>query len=233
MNSKQILKNISILPYFIIFFVDLAVYILLFLYFASSEFQMTKVWYGLLVLVVAALIYILRIKIVGKETVFDRFTKEKNVGSAIVAFVSLCLSIILVTTLIVKLPWAAFINDFQAVSYSPLYWFEFLGKNYLTISIYASIIFIISYIIFIPTFFMKEMTSRFGKSLRAQTFGLIAVIIILPLLASRTFQSFIQSLVEMKLLSLALGVLFGGSAIYFNLFFLLRKPKNQNSDLLK
>lgn len=221
MNIKD---KIFIFPFFVVFFINLTVLVFFATYLASGQFQWTKVLYLFIILLMTIMIYYLRIITIGNNTVLDKFTTDQYFGRGLVGFVSLVLSTLITTFLIIKTKWNIFINDFQKLDFEPLKWFEFLNHNYQQIVSYTSLVVIISVILMVPVMIFSRHLSKESKEGLIKVLAMTGMMIIFLLFTSENFLNFWRSIFEIKIIRLALTYLFSGSLIYFNLFFLLKKP---------
>lgn len=213
--------KIFVFPFFVVFFIDLTVLVFFAAYLASGEFQWTKILYLFLVTFISIAIYFLRTGLIGKNTVLDKFTNDEYFGRGLIGFVSLVLGTLMITLLIVKTELGIFINDFQKLDFEPLKWFEFLNSNYQQIILYTFLLVVICYIVLS----LIALTSRFVEERAvikiAITFGIIIIFI---LFTSKNLLNIWHLVFDIKIVQQVLTYLFSGSLIYFNLFFLLKRP---------
>ena len=218
--------KLFLLPYFIIFFIDLTVIVFFIAYLFSGVFQWTKLLYVFLILTTTTIIYFLRIGVIGTKTVLDRFSPDKNFGKGLTAVTSLVMSILIVTFLIAKTRWSIFINDFQKLDFDPLKWFEFLNNNYQQIVLYASLVVVISIILMVPIILFSKFLSKESEEGLIKIMTTIGMAIIFLLFTSNNVLIFWRSIFDIKIIQQILTYLFSGSLIYFNLFFLLKRPSD-------
>ncbi len=213
--------RIFLLPYLIVFFIDLAVLVIFAGYLFSGRFQVTKVLYFVLVIIVSLVIYFLRIKVIGNKTILNKFSDDQQFGYGLIFFVSMALGCLFITWFIIKTHLNIFFADFQKLDFSPVQWLDFLHENYQAISFHVIIVIVIAYFLFLLTSPLLRKRERTDLIIWLGTIAVVGLLFtFIP-----TMKVW-QQLVAAKGVGDILSFIFGSSLIYFNLLFLLKKPKD-------
>ena len=190
----------------------------------NGEFQWTKVLYLLMVLFIGAVLYLLRIIFIGNNTVLDQFSASPYFGRGLIGFASVAMGVLITTLLILKTRWSIFINDFERLYFDPTKWFEFLNNNYQQIVLYTTIIITISGMLVAVVFLLSKYLPKRAEEALVKVATLVGIFIIFVLFNSQKLLNIWYSIFEIKIIQQTITYLFSGSLLYFNLFFLFKKP---------
>lgn len=232
MNLKD---KILILPYVVILMFDIAVVVT----FGNSLLEGVydnniKSYYLLLTSLVALVICGLRILIIGRTTMIDKYLIRKKIDWLFILFISFVVAIIATTGTIKYFSINPFFDSFNNdPNYSPLKWFDLLNNNYHRLSFYALIYFSMYAVVFLALFKGRDFLEKHHLSIDQESFKMLLFGALLTVLMLFSFLFiadpmifFWDKFINTKIIKQILSFIFSGSLIYFNIYFLLKKSFN-------
>lgn len=224
--------KILLLPYVVILMFDIAVLVILGMHFLNlTNIESANLYYFLLIIVLAIIIFVLRLLIIGKSTILDKYLTRTKGDSVFIFFVSVIVSILATTWAIKYFSINFFVNSLSLdLRFSPLKWLDFLNSNFHRIAFYALIFVLLNSLILYLFYNLKDYMEQKGlevndEQLKQILLGVMIfnIFVFLILFVSDPMIYFWDNFLKQKLIKQLLSFIFSGSLIYFNLYFLLKR----------
>jgi len=225
-------NKILLLPYVVILMFDIAVIIV----FGNSLLEGSyngsiKLYYLLSIFVVALVVCGLRVLVVGKTTILDRYLKRTKNDWVFILFISFIVAILIATWAIKYFSISPFYISFvQDLYNSPLKWFDLLNNNYHKLAFYGLIFVIINSIILFLFYKTKNYLEKKNLKIKDENLKSILLVIMglgiflfLILFISDPMIYFWDKFLNIKIIKQILSFIFSGSLIYFNVYFLIKR----------
>jgi len=223
--------QLLLLPGVVILMFNIAVLVVFISHFLNEDYSgRINTYYLLLICVVAALIFLLRILIIGKSTILDKYITRTKDDWIFILFISFVVATLITTWAIRYFSISLFIDFFsQNSTNSPLRWFDLLNNNFYRLAFYGMAFVLVNYPFIY--FFNKLKNNQKIKddSIKAIsiTLGILGIFIFIALFISDPMIYFWDKIIKINIIKKLLSFIFGSSLLIYNLFFLFKKYKQK------